>query len=108
MIHPDVAERLNKARELNKRKKSIERVYRLAEAGEKSFFAQLFLRAEGKSVKEREYKVYASEEWKSYARSLAEAETEFNWIRLELEIQMSGVIGEMSGAKHSRALDEGA
>lgn len=108
MIHPDVAERLNKARSINKSKLELEGIYRAAKAGEKPFFAQLFLKTEGKSVAEREYKVYASNEWQQFAQSLVSAETNFNWIRIELEIQMSGVIGEMSGAKYSQILEEGA
>jgi hypothetical protein len=116
MIHPDVAERLNKARALNKRKKSVEGAFRRAKGREKIFFSQLYLKLKKTfadagekppAIAELERLVYASEEWIAFADALADAETEFNWIKLELDIQRDGVIGEMSGAKYSR-FEEGA
>lgn len=117
MIHPDVAERLNKARELNRRKLEIESKYRKAKRGEKYFFAQLLTKEKAErgigpnmkpvSIAELEYRVYAMPEWQAFADALSAIEAEYNWIENELELQKSGAIGEMSGAKYSR-FEEGA
>lgn len=110
MIHPELVSRLQKLREYNWLKTEAEKLFRKAEAGKKPFFAQLFLKTEGKSVAEREYKVYASPEWQNYANQLAELETEFNYRDLELQIQMNAYYAELNTFKHAdRALDkEGA
>jgi len=109
-IHPDLVARLQKLREFNKAKRAAEVHYRKLDAGKKPFFAQLFLNTEGKSVAEREYKVYASQDWKAYADGLAEAETEYNYRDLELQIQLNAYYGELNTFKQAdRVLDrEGA
>lgn len=107
-LHPDLQARLTKLREFNQSKKRAESIFRQAEAGKKPFFAQLFLKTEGKSIAEREYKVYASLEWKGYSLQLADAETEYNYRDLELQIQMNAYYAELNTFKRGFLEDEGA
>lgn len=98
-IHPELVARLKKLREFNQAKRDAEMKFRRAEAGKKPFFAQLYLKTEGKSVAEREHKVYASKEWQDYAQALADAETEYNYRHYELQIQLNAYFGELNTFK---------
>lgn len=58
--------------------KTAESAFLYLEAHRKVLAAQLFLKAEGKSVAEREAQVYASKDWVNFSSGHAEAEASFN------------------------------
>ena len=56
------------------------------EAGKKPLFADLVLKASAKTIKEREYLAFASEEWGIHSDALVISEHEFYKQQLRLEI----------------------
>lgn len=87
-------DRLNKIDTHIRDLKEIESRCLELEASEKTLYAQLFLKAEGKSVAEREARVYASDEWVEFTRALVEAKTEYNYGRRLLDLKMKAYDGE--------------
>lgn len=95
----ELATRLNNLNEQNARLKDIEYAYQSAEATRKTNFAQLFLAAEGKSVAEREYNVYASPEWIAFAKALAGYETDYNYEKRRFDILFNAFYAELNTLK---------
>lgn len=100
---------------LNRLSKQIDTVHKVEasylslEAASKSHFATLLLAAEGKTVSEREAQVYASEEWKLFAKGLAEAEASFHRERARLELYTKGYDAEhLSYKMQGTAIQRGA
>lgn len=78
--------RLEKWNKYLERMKAIEEAYLQLEASEKSFFSELFLKQEG-PIAEKNAKVYASNEWKSFERGLAHAKSEYNHSKRAVELR---------------------
>ncbi len=72
----------------------LELNYLNLDASEKAFFAALFLKQEGKSIAEREYKVYALPEWAAFKDGLVIAKSGYNKERRVLELKMKAYEAE--------------
>lgn len=68
--------------------RAAEEKYLFLEAHRKVLSAQLFLKAEGKSVAEREAIAFASDDWINFSKGHAEAEVKFNHERRMHELLM--------------------
>lgn len=66
--------------------KAAEVNFLFLDAHKKVLFAQLFLKADGKNITERESSVYASQDWIDFSRGLAESESQYNHERRTLEL----------------------
>lgn len=71
------------------------------EAVDKSLHAHLFLEAKGGTVAEREAKAYDNEEWRTFAKGLAEAKAVFNHDRRLLELRQKELEAEYLHLKQS-------
>ncbi len=76
-----------------------EGIWSKAEATKKTNFAQLFLKAEGKSVAEREHAVYASEEWINFSLALAGYQTDLNWEKRKFDILQMAYYAQLNQLK---------
>lgn len=56
--------------------------------------AQLFLKADGKNVAEKEAQVYASQDWIDFSRGLAEAQSKYNHERRRYELRIKAYDAE--------------
>ena len=65
----------------------IERKYYILDASEKSYWGELFLKAEGKNIPEKEAVTYSSKEWKDFKYGWAVAKSEYNKEKRQLELQ---------------------
>lgn len=70
-----------------------ENCYQL-DASEKPLFAQLFLKTEGANVKERESKVYASNEWTNFSKALSTLKSNLNHERRLLALKQKAYDAE--------------
>jgi len=66
--------------------RDAEASYLTLEAHKKVLAAQLFLKASGKNVSEREANVYASKDWIVFSAGHVQAETEYNEQRRRYEL----------------------
>lgn len=66
----------------------LEEVMRQLEAAEKPLWSELFLKAEGKNVAEREAMAFADPGWIDFAKGLATARTAWNRERMSLELKI--------------------
>lgn len=66
----------------------IEETYLTLEATEKSLFGKLFLKAEGKSVAEREAVAYSSEDWETFKKALAHSKSRYLTEKRNLELKI--------------------
>lgn len=71
-----------------------ERDFLSLEAHRKVLAAQLFIRADGKNVAEREANVYASADWTAFAEAHVEAESSFNHERRRYELRLKAYDAE--------------
>lgn len=94
-----LADRLNSLNEQNEKLKRAEGNFRQLEAHKDVLWAQLYLRAEGKNVAEREAVVAASDDWRNYVTGLSNAETEYNYERRRFEILSQAYIAELNTYK---------
>lgn len=79
------------------------------DASEKPMFSQLLLKAEGRTVAEREAMAYASQEWQDFARGLAEARSAYNNARRMLELAQAAFQAEYGTFKiEADAIKRGA
>ena len=74
--------------------KAAERTYLELDASKRSMAAQLFLKAKGSSVAEREANAYSSDDWVNFSKGLAEAETVFNYERRNYELKLKAFDAE--------------
>lgn len=89
---------------LRKRLEKLEEQIDALRAAEKSFLAldahrkilaaELFLRAEGKSVAEREAVVFSSDDWIAFSNAHVEAESSFNHERRRYELRIKAYDAE--------------
>lgn len=86
--------RLDKLDEQIDRLRSAEMAYLTLEANRKVLAAQLYLKAEGKNVAEKEASVYASQDWIAFSNGLVQAETTFNHERRRYELQLKAYDAE--------------
>lgn len=71
-----------------------EREFLSLEAHRKVLAAQMFIKAEGKNVAEREAHVYAGQDWISFSNAHVEAESAFNHERRRYELQLKAYDAE--------------
>lgn len=67
--------------------RQVEEKYLQIAASEKTMYSQLFLKAEGKTVADKEASVYTSKDWVDFARGFAAAKVEYNFCRRELDLK---------------------
>jgi hypothetical protein len=80
--------------------KAAEHACLLLDANEKALYSQLLLKAEGRTVAEREAQAYASDDWQNFAKGLAEARSTYNHARRMLDLAQAAFQAEYLEAKH--------
>ena len=73
---------------------AIEEKFLVLEASEESFEAQLFLKAEGKSIVDRQAIVHADQQWVDFKQGLATAKALYNSSRRTLELKQKAYEAE--------------
>lgn len=81
-----LAERLNKLNEQNDILSRKERIFLGLDANKKVMAAQLFLKAQGKSVAEKEAVAFSGEDWQNFVKGLAQVESEYLFERRRFDI----------------------
>lgn len=76
------------------RLRDAERIFLQLEAHKKVLAAQLFVKAEGKNVAEREAATFSSDDWITFSNAHYEAETDFNYERRRYELQLKAYDAE--------------
>lgn len=74
--------------------REAERTFLDLEAHKKVLAAQLYLKAEGKNVAEKEANVYASDAWIHFSKGLVSAETAYNHERRMYELKLKAFDAE--------------
>jgi|SRR3990167_73768 len=74
--------------------KEVEENYFLIEANEKALEGALFLKADGKNIEERKAIAYSTEDWITYAKSLASLKAKYNNERRILELKIKAYEAE--------------
>lgn len=74
--------------------REAERAFLELEANRKVLYSQLFLKAEGKNVAEREAAAYASDDWIKFMAGHVEAESAFNHERRMYELRLKAYDAE--------------
>lgn len=87
-------ERLEKLSDQIDKLRKVEAVFLELEATKKPLYSQLFLKADGKSVADREAFAYSSDDWRDFAAGLVEAESAFNHERRRYELQLKAYDAE--------------
>lgn len=72
----------------------VETEFLLVEANRKPLYSQLFLKAEGKNVAEKEANAYNSKDWRNFAAGLVQVESAFNHERRRYELQLKAYDAE--------------
>ncbi len=80
--------------------KAAEALFLELEANRKPLYSQLFLRAEGKNVAEKEASAYDSKEWRDFMAAHVQAESDFNHERRRYELKLKAYDGEHLTMKH--------
>ena len=86
-MDPRLVDRLEKWNEQIRDLETVERDFLLLDGSEKATYSELFLKAEGKSIAEKEAKAYADPVWKDFKLGLAEAKTRYNRAMRELRLK---------------------
>lgn len=73
---------------------NVEQRYFELDAQEKSLYSQLFLKAEAKTVAEKEALAYASEDWINYKKGLAELKSGYNREKRILDVRQKAYEAE--------------
>ena len=89
-----LADRLNEIDSQLEKLRQCEMHFLDLEAHRKVLAAQLFIKADGRSVAEREAQVYSSQEWIDFSGGHAQAETEFNHERRRYELLLKAYDAE--------------
>lgn len=87
-------ERLNKIGQRIDQLKKVEKEALFLEAHKKVLYSQLFLKAKGKSIAEREANVYASQDWQEFISGLIEAQTNYNEAKRLYELNQNAYLAE--------------
>jgi hypothetical protein len=87
-------ERLTKLADQIDELREVEKRFLALEAHRKPLYSQLFIKAEGKNVAEREALAYDSQEWRDFAAGLVEAESDYNHERRRHELMLKAYDAE--------------
>src|SRR3990167_1377492 len=68
--------------------KGKEIIYFELEASEKSFFASIVLKQEGRSMTEKEFKALAEKEWKVFSKGLSLSKSDYLHTKRLLDLQI--------------------
>lgn len=74
--------------------RDAEHTFLTLEANRKVLAAQLYLKAEGKNVAEKEANAYATLDWRNFAAAHVDAETNFNRERRMYELRLKAYDAE--------------
>lgn len=74
--------------------RAAEAIFLELEANRKVLFAQLYLKAEGKNVAEKEAMAFSSKDWIDFIRAHTEAEVALNYERRWYELRMKAFDSE--------------
>jgi hypothetical protein len=74
--------------------REAERAFLNLEAHRKVLAAQLYLKADGKNVAEKEANVYASQDWRDFMKGHVAAETAYNHERRMYELKLKAYDAE--------------
>jgi hypothetical protein len=74
--------------------RKAERIFLQLDAHKKVLAAQMFLKADGKNVAEKEAFVYASQDWLNFINSHVDAESSFNHERRMYELRLKAYDAE--------------
>jgi hypothetical protein len=74
--------------------RDVEKRFLALEANRKPLYSQLFLKAEGKNIAEREAEAYNSKDWRDFAAALVDAESDFNHERRMYELRLKAYDAE--------------
>lgn len=80
--------RLRKIEEQIEKLKPIERRFLYLDAHREAMQSQIFLKTDGKTVKEREAKALASEDWTNFTEGWVESKSEYNHEKRLLELKL--------------------
>lgn len=97
-------ERLEKLAKRIEKLKQVEHDALFLEAHKKVLFSQLYLKAIGKNVSEKEANVYASQEWIEFINGYVEAQTAYNEAKRLYELNIQAYFAEQNSMK----IDESA
>jgi len=86
--------RLEKLEEQIETLRDAEKQFLALDAHKKVLAAQLFLKADGKNVAEREASVYASDDWIVFSKGHVEAESSYNHERRRYELRLKAYDAE--------------
>jgi hypothetical protein len=86
--------RLEKIEESIETLRKVERAFLMLEANKKVLAAQLYLKAEGKNVAEKEAQAFSTNDWINFSKGLAEAESAFNHERRMYELRLKAYDAE--------------
>ncbi len=87
-------ERLERIQSALERLRESEKIFLTLEANRKAMFSQLFLKAQGKSVAEKEANAYASADWINFMTAHVDAESDFNSDRRLYELRLKAYDAE--------------
>lgn len=87
-------DRLEKIEESIKALETVEHRYLTLEANRKPLYSQLFLRAEGRNVAEKEAQAYDSKDWRAFASALVDTESAYNRERRMYELRLKAYDAE--------------
>lgn len=94
-------ERLIKWHDQLKLLKQVEEKYFLLEASEDSFFSEIYLKAEGKTVSEKEAVTHNNPKWIEFKKGLAAAQSQYNHEKRLLELKIKSYESEYLDLKLS-------
>lgn len=86
--------RLEKIEESIDNLREVEKQFLTLEANKKALYSELFLRAEGKNVAEKEATAYSSKAWRDFSAGLVAAESDFNHERRMYELRLKAYDAE--------------
>lgn len=87
-------ERLEKVADQIEILKEAESMFLALEANRKVMFSQIYLKAEGKNVAEKEANTYASDDWISFCSGHVVAESAYNHERRRYELMLKAYDAE--------------
>ncbi len=87
-------ERLNSLADQIERLRLVEAKFLLLDAHRKPMYSQLYLKADGKNVAEKEANAYHSKDWRDFVAGLVNAESDYNNERRRYELQLKAYDAE--------------
>lgn len=86
--------RLEKIEQSIDEMREVEKLFLQLEANKKVLAAQLYLKADGKNVAEKEASVFSSPDWINFVNGLVQAESNFNHARRMYELRLKAYDAE--------------